>query len=81
MSVVEEGGAIVYRTNPAVVALKMMTCVNNGVTLPTIAGIMLTCAYRQKKKDLKFGSWRMGASIPLPLACKASALPFELIPH
>ena len=25
--------------------------------------------------------WRMGASIPLPLACKASALPFELIPH
>ena len=23
----------------------------------------------------------MGASIPLPLACKASALPFELIPH
>ena len=45
MSVVEEGGAIVYRTNPAVVALKMMTCVNNGVTLHTIAGIMLTCAY------------------------------------
>ena len=23
----------------------------------------------------------MGASIPLPLACKANALPFELIPH
>ena len=24
--------------------------------------------------------WRTGASIPLPLACKASALPFELVP-
>ena len=25
--------------------------------------------------------WRMRASIPLPLTCKTSALPFELIPH
>ena len=25
--------------------------------------------------------WRMGVSIPLPLACKASALPCELIPR
>ena len=25
--------------------------------------------------------WRSGASIPVPLACKASALPFELHPH
>ena len=25
-------------------------------------------------------SWRLGASIPLPLACEASALPFELSP-
>ena len=24
--------------------------------------------------------WRTRASIPLPLACKASALPFELVP-
>ena len=28
-----------------------------------------------------FTSWRCGASIPVPLACKASALPFELHPH
>ena len=27
-----------------------------------------------------YPNWRMWASIPLPLACKASALPFELIP-
>ena len=26
-------------------------------------------------------NWRMWASIPLPLACKASALPYELIPR
>ena len=25
--------------------------------------------------------WRSGASIPIPLACKASALPFELQPQ
>ena len=25
--------------------------------------------------------WRSGASIPVPLACKGSALPFELHPH
>ena len=25
--------------------------------------------------------WRIGASIPLPAACKAAALPFELIPR
>ena len=25
--------------------------------------------------------WRMRASIPLPRACEARALPFELIPH
>ena len=25
--------------------------------------------------------WRSGASIPVPLACKASALPFKLHPH
>ena len=29
----------------------------------------------------KKSSWRMRASIPLPRACKARALPFELIPR
>jgi hypothetical protein len=32
----------------------------------------------QKKKILKY--WRRGGSNPVPLACKASALPFELRP-
>lgn len=29
----------------------------------------------------KVENWRMGASIPLPPACEAGALPFELIPR
>ena len=36
-----------------------------------------------KKKELSFTAekeWRIWVSIPVPLACKASALPFELIP-
>jgi hypothetical protein len=33
-----------------------------------------------RKKAGQPKSWRLGASIPLPLACEASALPFELSP-
>ena len=38
-------------------------------------------SFHQNNCDAICIIWRMGASIPLPLACKASALPFELIPH
>ena len=34
---------------------------------------------RSKKKNLK--KWRSRVSIPVPSACKADALPFELHPH
>ena len=33
------------------------------------------------KEQLRVQQWRMWASIPLPLTCEASALPFELIPR
>ena len=34
-----------------------------------------------KKKNYSLEKWRCGGSNPVPLACKASALPFELHPH
>ena len=40
--------------------------------------------YQQKQtRIIEFSKmfWRCGASIPVPLACKASALPFELHPR
>ena len=40
---------------------------------------------KQEKKYKKYKNrcfdWRIRVSIPVPLACKASALPFELIPQ
>ena len=37
--------------------------------------IRLPCPFFLSRKK-----WRTGASIPVPLACEASALPFELVP-
>ena len=43
------------------------------------------CADIERKKEhkilLSLHRWRCGGSNPVPLACKASALPFELHPH
>ncbi len=40
----------------------------------------VTSATTRSTNHYTITAWRMRASIPLPLACKASALPFELIP-
>ena len=48
------------------------TCCNNGAALTFREKTHFT---PKNKRE-----WRMRASIPLPLTCKASALPFELIP-
>ena len=36
---------------------------------------------RNLKKEVKNKKWRRGESNPVPLACEASALPYELHPH
>ena len=40
---------------------------------------VLACAVKKKKGETQ--KWRIGASIPVPLACEASDLPIDLIPQ
>ena len=40
---------------------------------------VLACAVKKKKGEKQ--KWRIGASIPVPLACEASDLPIDLIPQ
>ena len=41
-------------------------------------GLFLVAAYSLAAK--KYFQWRTGVSIPVPLECESSALPFELVP-
>ena len=41
----------------------------------------VSVSVRQKRQKELGSNWRIQVSIPVPSACKAGALPFELIPQ
>ena len=53
--------------------------VYTGIKTPQ--DICLKVAKLKLIKKIKIETWRCGGSNPVPLACKASALPFELHPR
>ncbi|KAG0576837.1 hypothetical protein KC19_5G111600 [Ceratodon purpureus] len=55
-------------------------CTTTFMMIPDYSGLFCWRKKMQKREE-KVVIWRRRVSIPVPLACKASALPFELHPH